>query len=238
MSVRFHTDMVYKDRKSKAQYVWRKYGEILKGRVLDIGADECHLKAYLPAESSYTGMDLCDRPGVIRLDLEKEPIPAANGAYDVVLCLDVMEHTENIGAVFGELCRVTSQWLIVSLPNPWSALMKTLISGKHRHAGSLQHYGLPVKPPPHRHKWFYAGSEAEVFVAAMAGKNGMEIVESDVEDPYVSHCRVPRSLEDLARIKTVLLQKMLFGRHTYLPDLHHGTRWWVLRKTGAAGKET
>jgi hypothetical protein len=43
----FHTDYVYSDRETKAHYVWLKYRPILKGRLLDVGADECHLKKHL-----------------------------------------------------------------------------------------------------------------------------------------------------------------------------------------------
>lgn len=38
----FHTGYHYTDRESKAKYVWLKYQPILKGHILDVGADECY----------------------------------------------------------------------------------------------------------------------------------------------------------------------------------------------------
>ena len=39
--MQFHTDFKYMSRKDKPEYIWRKYREILWGRILDVGADEC-----------------------------------------------------------------------------------------------------------------------------------------------------------------------------------------------------
>jgi hypothetical protein len=175
-------------------------------------------------------VDLTDRPGVLRVNLEREAIPAEPGSYDTVLCLDVLEHLENMHAVFDELCRVTSQWLIVSLPNPWSAFLKDLIAIGHPRGRNFRRYGLPVEPPAHRHKWFFAGSEAERFVEACAKKNNMVIVQLDVENQCPDRLRFPTSLADLALLKTWVLQKLLFKKGTYFPDLYDGTRWWVLKK--------
>ena len=38
-TLHFHTD-----RETKARYAWLVYRPILKGRILDAGADECYLK--------------------------------------------------------------------------------------------------------------------------------------------------------------------------------------------------
>ena len=228
--MRFETDVGYVDRRSKARYVWLKYGEILKGRLLDVGADECHLREHVPADVEYTGMDLAEKEDLLCVNLEQEPIPAADGAYDVVICLDVLEHLDNVHEVFGELCRVTSQWLILSLPNPWSAFFDYLVSQQHRSGGNLQHYGLPVERPSHWHKWFYAASQAKVFVEVFALKHGMEIVQLDSEGADPAAIRVPRSLAELAAVKNLILTRMLFRKGSYLKDLHEKTLWWVLRK--------
>jgi 2-polyprenyl-3-methyl-5-hydroxy-6-metoxy-1,4-benzoquinol methylase len=228
--VRFQTDFVYMGRATKAEYVWRKYGEILQGRVLDVGADQCQLKGYLDESVVYTGMDLSDEPGIIRVNLEREPIPAEDGAFDAVLCLDVLEHLENVHEVFAELCRVTSGWLILSLPNPFGAFFDYMVSLKHEAGGNLQHYGLPLERPSHWHKWFFAASQAKAFVAAFAEANGMEIVQLDSEGRDPSPLRLPRSLGDLAEMKNCLLERLLFRNGSYLKDLHVKTIWWVLRK--------
>jgi len=66
----FQTTFEYVDRESKAKYVWEKYQNILKGNILDVGADQCYLKKYLGSDSSYLGIGMGD--GVdLQLDLEK-----------------------------------------------------------------------------------------------------------------------------------------------------------------------
>ncbi len=48
MDLEFQTDYRYSDRMIKSGYVWLKYQPILKGCILDVGADECYLKVFRP----------------------------------------------------------------------------------------------------------------------------------------------------------------------------------------------
>jgi len=51
--------------------------------------------------------------------------------FDLVLCLEVLEHLEDPGAAVGELGRVAAEHLIISVPlEPWFQL-GSLIRGKH-----------------------------------------------------------------------------------------------------------
>jgi SAM-dependent methyltransferase len=75
-------------------------------RVLDVG---CGVKPYLPffaAASEYVGADL---PGNPHADLvgSAEQLPIDDGAFDLVLCLQVLEHVDDPAAVIRELHRVT-----------------------------------------------------------------------------------------------------------------------------------
>ena len=54
----FKTQYKYHDRKTKAYYVWCKYRKIIKGKVLDVGADQCYLKKYLGNKANYIGIGL------------------------------------------------------------------------------------------------------------------------------------------------------------------------------------
>ena len=56
--IKFHTNFVYTDRQTKALYVYLKYQPILVGNILDIGADQCHLKEYLDDNAKYVGIGL------------------------------------------------------------------------------------------------------------------------------------------------------------------------------------
>ncbi len=53
------------------------------------------------------------------IDIEREPLPFANGYFDVVICNQVLEHTKEIFWIVSELARVTKQGgkLIVGVPN-------------------------------------------------------------------------------------------------------------------------
>jgi SAM-dependent methyltransferase len=75
-------------------------------RILDVG---CGVKPYLPFFTSareYVGADL---PGNPYADVvgTAEMLPVDDGAFDLVLCLQVLEHVEEPGAVIRELHRVT-----------------------------------------------------------------------------------------------------------------------------------
>lgn len=54
----FQTDFVYTDRETKQKWVSEKYKPILKGKILDVGADEGYIQKYLPHDVIYTGIDL------------------------------------------------------------------------------------------------------------------------------------------------------------------------------------
>ena len=61
--MKFTTDFKYIDRESKAEYVWLKYKSILSDKkILDVGADECHLKEHLDDNSKYVGIGLGGNP--------------------------------------------------------------------------------------------------------------------------------------------------------------------------------
>ena len=54
----FSTNYTFHDRESKSRYVYLKYKSILTGKILDVGADECHLKKHLSGDVAYTGIGL------------------------------------------------------------------------------------------------------------------------------------------------------------------------------------
>jgi len=176
---RFATDYQYTDRETKAYYVWLKYQSILQGSILDVGADECHLKKHLPSDAKYWGIGLGGHPDQ-QINLEKEKMPFADKSYDCVLCLDVLEHLDNIHSVFDEICRVSSKYIIISLPNPWGDFLYMIQNGDYRPGQATKFYGLPLEPPDDRHKWFFSVSEAENFIQYRARKNGMNVLDFEV----------------------------------------------------------
>jgi hypothetical protein len=220
--MKFQTDYKYTDRKTKSKYVYEKYKSILKNSILDIGADNCYLKENLPDNVTYTGIGLGDHPDLLKIDLEKEAIFLDNDSYYCVLCLDVLEHLDNIHDVFAECCRITSRYLILSFPNPWADLMNSLRFNKYRDNKNLKFYGLPVKPEEDRHKWFFPFSELKTFVEINAQKNAMKIIDVQVNNEHFH--------KNIKNFYHIALMKLLFRKDIELSDLYYGTSWWVLEK--------
>lgn len=217
--MRFHTGFKYTDRKSKSKYVYLKYESILKGNILDVGADECYLKEYLAADASYVGIGLGGNPDR-QVNLEKENIPFAGNSFDCVLCNDVLEHLDNIHDVFDELCRVSKQYMIVSLPNPWAGFWRMLCYGDYKPDLPLKFYGLPAEKPVDRHKWFFGPVEAVKFVESKARKNNYSILQLDFE----GGTDIGFSL-----LKKIIFRK-LFCKDFDMRTLYYGTMWVVLEK--------
>jgi SAM-dependent methyltransferase len=77
-------------------------------RVLDVGCGERPYEpVFTPFASSYTGVDPVENP---RADLRAaaEELPLDDESADVTLCIQVLEHVDDPGAVVRELARVTA----------------------------------------------------------------------------------------------------------------------------------
>jgi SAM-dependent methyltransferase len=76
-------------------------------RVLDVG---CGVKPYFPFFArlgEYVGVDAVDNPAAdVRASVESLPLP--DGSFDLVLCLQVLEHVERPAQAVAELRRVTA----------------------------------------------------------------------------------------------------------------------------------
>lgn len=221
--MRFKTNFKYYNRKSKAYYIWEKYLKILKGNVLDVGADQCYLKEHLGNKVNYIGIGLNSDKIDLKIDLEKQPLPYEDNSFDVVLCTDVLEHLGNIYEVFDELCRVSKKYVIISLPNPHSVFWSYLKHGNYNEHQHLKFYGLPIEKPDDRHKWFFSTEEAEEFIQYRAKRNRMEIVQIDVEGD-----KIPK-----VSIVEKLIFKFLFKKYSNMlsnRNLYTGTLWAFLKK--------
>ena len=222
--MKFETNFIYTDRRTKAHYIYLKYQSILIGNILDVGADQCYLREYMGDNAKYVGIGLHSDKLDLEIDLEKQPIPYEDNSFDVVLCFDVLEHLDNIHTVFNELYRVSKKYVIISLPNPHNTFMNYLKHGDYNENQHMKFYGLPLEKPEDRHKWFFSTEEAEKFIRYRAKKNNMEIIQIDVQGDWVPKVR-----------KKKLIFKFLFKEYFNLisnRNLYTGTLWAVLRKRG------
>lgn len=180
----------FETRAARTTYLAERFSRYLVGRALDVGCDKAYLKELLP-NIEYTGLDIAGNPDV-RLDLERiEWLPFRDNSYDCVICIDVLEHLDNLHRIFGELVRVAKRNLIISLPNCWSVARQPLRRGK----GSFAHYGLPLEPPSDRHKWFFSLSQARDFVLQQGRRYEISIVDLHAtEKPRLGLVRALRKI--------------------------------------------
>ena len=171
---RIPVDIVdFSRRADRTRYIVERFGPLLTDRVLDVGCDKAPLRDMLPPGAQYTGIDIGGNPD-IRLNLEEaDRLPFDDDAFTVVICADVLEHLDNLHAMFSELVRVARRHVIVSLPNDWNTARRAIARG----SGQIAHYGLPLNPPDDRHKWFFSLSEAKAFLEAQAELLSLSIAE-------------------------------------------------------------
>ena len=162
----------FETRQGRPRFVSRRFADYLTGRVLDVGCDEAPLREILGADR-YFGVDRSPQAD-LHLDLQaSERLPFEDGEWDTVVCLDVLEHLDNLHQVFEEILRVAGKFAVIGLPNNWCAARMRIGRGH----GSLAHYGLPVDPPPDRHRWFFSLLEAREFFREQATRHGLRVRE-------------------------------------------------------------
>jgi SAM-dependent methyltransferase len=91
--------------------------------VLDIGARDGGLKAYLPATVRYQGIDIVPEfagPDVMIRDVS-EGLPFPDASFEFVFCIEVLEHVPNPFGALTEMHRVLRSGgvAIISVPNPY-----------------------------------------------------------------------------------------------------------------------
>jgi SAM-dependent methyltransferase len=160
----------YSNREERARYIGETYAGLLTGRVLDVGCFRRDLKKFVKGE--YVGVDLYGEPD-ISLDLEGGKLPFADRSFDTVVCTDVLEHIEQIHAIFDEMLRVSRKWVLVSLPNNRQGEWRRMLQSN---PPKDKYYGLPVDRPLDRHRWYFGATEAEHFVAQRAPRCGGKLV--------------------------------------------------------------
>lgn len=129
--------------------------------ILDVGGSPGHLKAFLPRDQVVV-VDREGRREEVQLLAEAFALPFADGAFDVVVSLDTLEHvarTRRAGFV-KELARVTRDALLLTAPfdGPQVAEAESILDGFLRHRLKMDHrflgehleHGLPDRPSTSR----------------------------------------------------------------------------------------
>jgi len=99
-----------------------------KRKLLDVGSADNLLKPHLPQNVRYYSLDInnLEAEHDFIIDLDKKKIPVKNGFFDIILCLDILEHTMYPEKILKELNRVTKQnaVFVISLPNEYNFLQR------------------------------------------------------------------------------------------------------------------
>lgn len=219
------TKLKYSSRETKPKYVFDKYKSLLGGSVLDVGADGKYLKPYVEScGGTYMGIGFGDKVD-LEINLDSSGLPFEDCKFDTVLCFDVLEHLESAHFMLQELCRVARKSVIIALPNPYNDFYSMLRRGDYASGERLKFYGLPVKPPLDRHRWFYSESEAKTFLQVGAEEAGFKVVQMDALGEDRPLCG-PGLRGFVAR----WLLRRLFRADIEELGLHHGTLWCVFAR--------
>ncbi len=164
-------------RASRSAFVSERFAAYLQESVLDVGCYEAPLRRLLTGVA-YTGVDMAGNPDItLNLD-DVQRLPFDDHAFRCVICIDVLEHLENLHGILDELVRVAKQYVIISLPNCWCDARQPIGRGR----GHFGHYGLPVLPPSDRHRWFFSMTEATAFVEGTVARLGLTLAEQFVTE--------------------------------------------------------
>jgi SAM-dependent methyltransferase len=91
-------------------------------KLLDVGAaKERYLESFLPENVKYFGLDL-DGDQDYSCDLNQLPIPIKDNEFDIILCLETLEHTVYPHKVMKELLRIAKPdaLFFLSMPNEYN----------------------------------------------------------------------------------------------------------------------
>ena len=146
-------------RASRTNFVYDRYGKYFGCNILDVGCFEAPLRKVLGNKTKYLGIDIDGEPDMV-VNLEhSSKLPFSDDEFNFVMCIEVLEHIDNLHIIFEDLFRVSSKYILVSLPNCWSVARRKIERG----CGEFSHYGLPFSKPTDRHKWFFNFSQAQDF---------------------------------------------------------------------------
>lgn len=182
----------FNKRTDRSQFLYDHYTPLFKESVLDVGCFEAPLRNILPAEVSYTGVDIVGDPD-ITINLEEcDRLPFDDNSMHTVICIEVLEHLNKLHFIMDEIFRIAQKEVIISLPNCWASARTPITRG----SGKIAHYGLPFEAPVDRHKWFINVSEICAFFENYA-KQSDKVASLDLQGVEKPRPTIVRSLRKL-----------------------------------------
>ena len=156
-----------KTRKDRTEWLYNNFKDIFtKGAVLDVGCADAPLRKMIGADK-YFGIDISGSYD-LKLNLENcKKLPFKKNEFETTICIEVLEHLDNLHEISKDIFRVSNNNVLISLPNAWRDARVKIQRGK----GSIAHYGLPLEKPLDRHKWFFTTQEAINFLKSIKPSN-------------------------------------------------------------------
>ncbi len=100
----------------------------MNGRILDVGAGEAPWRGWLPADTTYLGIDVENSDdfgmGRARTDVvyyDGNEMPFDDASFEGVLCVEVLEHASDPELLLTEISRLLTDGGRLLLTVPWSA---------------------------------------------------------------------------------------------------------------------
>lgn len=90
-------------------------------KILDVGANNHLMKKFLPKNIEYYSLDVEGEQDYVH-NLDEFPIPIKDNTYDIILCLETLEHTLYPHKIMKELIRIAKPdaLFLVSMPNEYN----------------------------------------------------------------------------------------------------------------------
>lgn len=103
-------------------------------RLLEVGAGDRTLKKFLPPSIKYESLDFDPNYGKAffkkkhdyHFNLDDGKFPIKDGVYDIIVCLETLEHTMYPQRVLDEMKRVSKEGALffISIPNDYNLLLR------------------------------------------------------------------------------------------------------------------
>jgi hypothetical protein len=116
--------------------------------------------------------------------------------FDCVFALDVLEHVDNLHALFDRLVGLSRRVLVVSLPNCYDIKCRVNFAIRGRLGGK---YDFPATPRVDRHRWIMSYDEIRAFYGAQAARHALELRMHDMKHGYAGFTSVTSLLGLMSR---------------------------------------
>lgn len=164
------------NRITRQRAVGRLYANYLQGEsVMDIGCDVRGLAESVGPRTRYVGIDMHGRPDLV-LNLDRQPLPFGPRSIETIVCIETLEHLQNIHTVLDDLMSVSGRFVIGSLP------VEPAFSGNRivDPIGGPLSFQTPVAPVFDRHQWLGSISDNLDLIYYRSERNGFAIRRLDL----------------------------------------------------------